>query len=184
MAQGHKTLATVFHNEADTYTKVVAGFTIPVRVMFTEGQTLTGPQARALSAYYLERGASVANSNIDRGSWKDMADAEKLAKVTDYLSPTVSIERGVDSDIFGYSLLTLAAMDVLRELPQNAKVKELDEANARKALEKGAAKFLNSPEAVEAYEEPVRNAINAILAKRHEKRTRAAKGEGGVEIAF
>lgn len=183
MAQGHKTLASVFHNEAETYTKVVAGYTVPVRAAFKEGDTLTALQARALSAYVLERAASVANSNIDRGSWKDMSDAEKVAKATAYLGGEYKLSDDIGS-VFGISILNDAATKIVAELAGD-KVKGMEEKALREALAPHVARFLNDPSIVEKYEGKVRDTIATILAERHEKRTRTAKADTfALEVAF
>jgi hypothetical protein len=186
MAQGHKTLASVFETEAATFTKVVSGYTVPVHAMFREGDTLTALQARALSAYYLERGASVANSNIDRGSWSKLTDAEKVTKAGTYLSGNgegaYTFSDDIGGEVFGASLLEQAALKVLANA-NAAKVAGMDDAAVRKALLPHVARFIHSPDATK-YEDEVRATMAAILAERHEKRTRTAKAEGALEIAF
>lgn len=186
MAQGQKTLASVFETEAVTFTKIVAGYTVPVRAMFHEGDTLTALQARALSSYYLERGASVANSNIDRGSWSKLDDGEKVAKASAYLSGNGENAYTFSDDIggvFGASLLEQAALAVLAKANAE-KLKGVSEADVAKKLTPHIARFLNSPDAAK-YEDEMRGTMAAILAERHEKRTRTTKEAGAaLEVSF
>lgn len=188
MAQGHNnTLAAMFHDEASLYTKIVAGYTVPVRAMFKEGDTLTAKQARALSAYFLERGASTANSTLTRGSWKDLSDNDKLAKVTAYLSGNgdgaYNFSDDIGGDVFGNTLLMQATMDVIAA-KNVAKLAALDDESRRKSLEAAAVKFIHDPAGV-AIADDVRDAIATIKATRHAPKEKGeAKKKETVELTL
>lgn len=189
MAKGQElatgTLADVFATENATFTKIVAGYTIPVVRRYAEGHICSAIEAQALSAYVLERGASVANSNIDRGSWKDMSDEDKVTKVRDYLLGTGEgsylFSDNIGSDVFGSSLLVQAATNVLAK--RNAdKVASMSPSEVRDALAPHVAKLLNDPSLTEKYHDNIEAEMTAILNTKREKRTRTAKAEGGLEL--
>jgi hypothetical protein len=180
----------MFAKEADTYTKVVASFTLPVRAPFKEGDKMTALQARALSTYHLDRGASVANSSITRGAWSKLSDAEKVAKATAYLSgngeDAYSFSDEIGGDVFGITLLNESATNILARIPSTAaKVAGMSERDMRKSLENSVAKFLNDPAATAKYADAIRAEIAAILAVRVERTERTTKPEGGeVEVEY
>lgn len=193
-----RTLVDVYSAESATYVKIVAGYTVPVVKRFTEGHACSAIEAQALSAYVLERAASVANSNIDRGSWKELADGDKVAKARDYLAGNG--EKGsyvftdnIGADVFGLSLLDLAAINVLYKANEAAFTAKgiVSVVDIRATLfepvdgkPSHVARLLNDPTKTEAYHDRLGAEMERILAERHEKKTRTAKSDGEIEIAI
>lgn len=177
------TLATAYADYADTYTAVIDGFTIPVRPRVRVGDVLSDPNmVRLVNMSILGYASRTAQSNSERGSWKDLGDDEKLAKIRDYVA-SYKPSDNAGSDTFGASLLEQAATRVL--IDANAdKLAGLDEERQRKEVEPHVARLLNSPEATERYRDSIGEAMAEILATRHAKRTRNAKSDTAVEIAF
>lgn len=185
MARTHEaqTLSEIFSLENATYTKIVAGFTIPVTRRYSEGYTLTAIEALALSAYALERKGSVANSNIDRGSWKDKSDAEKVELTRDYLNGGDAFTDNIGGT-FGTSLLMQAALNVLYAANEAALTKAgyASVADAREKLEPAAVKMLNDPGNTEKYHDKLTVEMQRILGEKHAKRTRKSGSDDAIEI--
>jgi len=187
MARTHEanTLAEIFATENETYVKIIAGFTVPVVRKFAEGHVCSATEAQALSNYFVDRAASVANSNIERGSWSKKTDEEKTTLARDYLigagEKPYAFSDDIGSDVFGMSLLRKGATRVVAAMAGD-KVAGMTESEIAKAVEPSVTKMLHSPEFTEKYQDKVRAAMEAILAERHEKRTRSAKAEGGLTV--
>jgi hypothetical protein len=198
MARTHEaqTLAEVFASEAETFVKPVAGFNIPVKRRYTEGHVCTAVEAQALSAYALDRKASVANSNIDRGTWKDKSDVEKTTLARDYLNGGEAFTDNIGG-VFDHSLLVKAAVNVLAKaneaaltaagITEPSAIRDMmAEPYKDKAGNMQPARvsvLLNDPSKTEAYHDRLASEMERILAERTAKRTRVAKDDA-VEITF
>lgn len=181
-----ETLAAHYADYADTYTAVIDGFTVPVRPRVRVGDALSDPNmVRLVNMSILGYASRTAQSNSERGSWKDLPDDEKLAKIRDYVA-SYKPSDNAGSDTFGTSLLEQAAIRVLIEHPANADaLAGLDEERQRKEVEPHVARLLNSPEATDRYRDRIGEVMAEILAARHAKKTRNAKADAGaITIGF
>lgn len=176
--QEGNTLAAIFADQSNVFTKQVFGYTIPVRPRHVAGTPMTEAEARYLNTYELERAAATANSNAERGSWKDLPDDEKRAKIIEYLATQRPSEDA--GSMWGASLVHQAMHNILAELPRNKeKLNGMAPSDAREALRPLVVKALNDPNATERYREPVAAEMNKILATRHERKKRGTKTEDG-----
>lgn len=163
----------MFPAQSAVYTKVVAGYTVPVSERFHEGDTLTARDARALNNYLFERAGSVINSNLDRGSWKDLSDAEKLEKATTY-ARDYNFSDDIGADVFGMSLTEQGCDRVIAELHAEH-FANMTPSEAKAARAPFVAQMMDSPELAEKYRDRVEAAMQAVLAERHGKRTAKPK---------
>lgn len=184
MAKGtNDTLASMFADWNETYTKIVGGFTVPVRPVFKEGDVMTAVQARALNTHRLERAAATANSQVDRGAWGKLPADEQLAKITDYLREYEYSDE-VGDGTWGNTVLQEAVQNILADLNKE-KLAAFSPAEVRDKLAPFVSELINSPEKADDYRERVEAEIRKILATRHEKRTRTtAADKKSVDITF
>lgn len=175
-----ETLSAIFGDQNSVFIKRVNAFDVPVRPAIKEGDTVTAEIAKGYNTYRLERSAATANSNITRGSWKDLTDDEKREKLVKYLAETNPSEDA--GSMWNYSLLHQAMHNILMRLPKNAeKLASRTPSEQREALAKLVQRALNDPAATERYREAVSTEMGAILSAKHEIRKRgtgaAAEGE-------